>query len=294
MSEVAQAPATAAAAAASAVVPEVPPPAAAAAEETISPKLAMLARKEKAIVDRQRAFQQQQAELNKRMQDWEAKEKLWAEREARAKGDPMKALEEFGHSYQSATERALLGTDLTPADVEKRAMAKVKELEDRLEAEKKAAQESERTRAEKEAQEIVEQYKTGLVTFLDSKKDEYKLCALFDKEAELLYDTVDSYYQKTLAEATERGDKNPAGKILSNEEAAALVEKYFKKLVDDANGVLTPKQQAAAEEALDKEPTGQQVKAISNGMQQTAPSYLPAKTEEDRMRRAMAALDKKA
>lgn len=263
-------------------------------EETISPKLAMLARKEKAIVDRQRAIQQERAELQKRMQEWEAKEKMWSEREARAKGDPMKALEEFGHSYQSATERALAGTDLTPADVEKRAMAKVKELEDRLESEKKAAQEAEKARAEKEAAEIVEQYKTGLASFIETKKDEYKLCALFDKNADLVYDTVDSYYQKTLAESQERGDAKPAGKILSNEEAASLVEKYFKKLVDDANGVLTPKQQAAAEEALsDGKPAEVQTKAISNGMQQTSPSYLPAKTENDRMKRAMAALDGK-
>lgn len=249
-------------------------------EDAISPKLGLLARKEKAIVDKQRAIQQKEAEMNKRMAEWEAKEKAWADREKRWKDSPEKALEEFGHTYQSLTERVLSGGELTAADVEKRAMAKVKELEDRFENEKKSALEAEKARSEKEAQETIQQYREDLAAFVTSKSEEYKLCALFDKEAELIYDTVDTYFQQN-------------NKILSHDEAAGLVEKYFRKLVEDANGALTPKQQAAAEAALDKEEPKNQVKTISNGMSQTAPSFLPAKTENDRMKRAMAALDGK-
>lgn len=259
------------------VPPVAPPPA---VEDAMSPKLGLLARKEKAIVEKQRAIQQKEAEMSKRMAEWEAKERAWADREKLWKDTPEKALEEFGHTYQSLTERVLAGGELTAADVEKRAMAKVKELEDRLENEKKAALEAEKARAEKESQETIQQYREDLAAFVTNKAEEYKLCALFDKEAELIYDTVDTYFQQN-------------GKILSHDEAAGLVEKYFRKLVEEANGALTPKQQAAAEAALDKDKPQQQVRALSNGMSQTAPSFLPAKTEDDRMKRAMAALDGK-
>lgn len=260
--------------------PEVPPATPPPVEDAMSPKLGLLARKEKAIVEKQRAIQQKEAEMNKRMAEWEAKEKAWADREKRWKDTPEKALEEFGHTYQSLTERVLQGGEITPADVEKRAMARVKELEDRLENEKKASLEAEKARAEQESQETIQQYKEDLAAFVTSKSEDYKLCALFDKEAELIYDTVDTYFQQN-------------GKILSHDEAAGLVEKYFRKLVEEANGALTPKQQAAAEAALDKDEPRQQVKNISNGLSQTAPSFLPAKTENDRMKRAMAALDGK-
>lgn len=262
-------------------------------EDIVSPKLGLIARKERALVQKQQEFQRQmqewekhKTELQSRLEAMEKKERLWKE-------TPEKALEEYGHNYQTLTERVLSGGDLTPKDIEKKMNERFEQLQRAQEEEKKKQQEAAQKAQEEQEQLVISQYKDDLKGFIVSKKDEFKLTALFDAEADLVYDTVDAYFQEHQ-------------KILSHEEAAQLVEKYFRKLVDDANGALTPKQQEAAEKALDMD-TVAQVKVntgaeqavrkpssttLTNNMNATTPTKAPVKNEDDRIKRALAALER--
>lgn len=253
-----------------------PPVAAPKEDDAISPKLGLIARKERALVQKQQEFQKQQQEWQKMKDELTARIKAMEEKENIWKTSPEKALEQYGHNYQTLTERMLAGGEMTPAALEKKFNERFQTLEQQREAEKKAQQEEQERQTKEAANAAVESYKEDLRGFIAEKGGEYKLVALFDKEAQTTYDTIDAYYQLH-------------GKVLSHDEAASLVEKYFKKLVDEANGVLSPPK-APAEGAEQDEPTIGLSKTLSNQLQSTAPSMLPPKTENDRLKRAMAAL----
>lgn len=270
-----------------AVDPAAPPaegaPAAAPVEDAVSPKLAMIAKKERDLVRKQQEFQKSQADWQKERETMKAE--LEAERAKRAmwKEDPDKLLEEMGWDYDRLTERKLNGGGLTPKDLEKKMEERFKSFDERMAEERAALEKAQAEKKDAEAKKIVDDFKGELKSFVTSKADKYKLSNLFDPEAELLYDTIDAYYQEH-------------EKVLSNDEAADLVEKYFKKLYDDAHQALTPaEEKALAEEkkALgvpEKKPT---TTTLTNDMATSTSGFVSAKTDNDRMKRAMAALEGK-
>lgn len=251
-------------------------------EEAMSPKLAIIARKERALVQKQQEFLKQQQEWQKEREAMKAE--LEAERSKRSlwKEDPDKALEELGWDYDRLTERKINGGGLTPKDLEKKMEERFKSYEERMAEEKATLEKAQQEAQEKQQQKIIDDFKEDLKGHLKTNAEKYKLSNLFDNDAELLYQTIDAYYEAN-------------GKILSNEEASDLVEKYFVKLYEDAQKALTPKEQAKLDEekkslgVVDKKPTQT---TLTNDMNNVAgASFLSPKTEEDRMRRAMAALD---
>lgn len=250
-------------------------------EDPVSPKLAIMAKKERALVQKQQEFQRQQMEWQKERDAMRAELEQERAKRSKWKENPDLALEELGWDYQRLTERQLSGGDVTPKDLEKKFEEKFKSFEQRMEEEKAALKKQAEEEQAKKAAQIVEDFKGELKNFVKQNADKYKLSNLFDQEAELLYDTIDAYY-------------NTHNKILSNDEASDLVEKYFVKLYEDAQKALTPAEKRELEEekkalgVVDKKPSST---TLTNNMQSTAPSMLPPKTEADRMKRAMAALE---
>lgn len=249
----------------------------------VSPQLGILARKEKALVQKQREMQEKEKEWGtkaSKLSEYEAKEKLWRE-------NPRKALEEYGHSYQSLTEQVLADGDLTPEKIDAL-------VEKKLEARTKQEQEQKAKEAEEESKQLTEKeqqaeiaFKGQLQTFIKEKAEEFPLLDLLGSDAELVYDVMDEYYRN--------GNKKqgiPPGKVLSKEEAAGMVEKFFMQQVEAANERLKPK--APKKEGEEKHvPDGITPQTLTNSLTGTMPSTLPAKNEADRIARAMAALDGK-
>lgn len=250
-------------------------------DDAISPKLAVIARKEREFFQKQQEFQKQMEEwkreretLKREADEYRSKRTLW-------KDDPEKFLEEMGWDYDRLTERKLNGGGVTPKDLEKKMEERFKTMEERIAEEKAAIEKARKEKEEKEAQEIVDSFKTSLKGFVEKSKEKYKLTNLFDKNAELLFDTIDAYYKEH-------------GKVLANEEAADLVEKYFVKLYEDAKTALTPAEQRALDDekkglgVSDKKPSST---TLTNSMSATGTSgFVSAKTDADRMKRALAAL----
>lgn len=263
------------------------PAATAPANDLISPKFSILAKKEQAIVRQQQELKQQREQWEKEKQEILGKLKGYEEKDGISKQGAIKLLQAYGYSYEDATKEVMSEGGAEIAAMDRKYNEKLTELEKKIEADKKAQEEAAAKRQEEEQKQIIENFKGELRGFVEQKKDNFKLVALFDKEAELVYDTIDTYFQQH-------------NKILSNQEATDLVEKYFKKMVEEANAALTPAQQAAGEKALEEkrsEPqfsTNKTGKTLTNELQMTTPTTLPAKTENDRMRRALAALEGKS
>lgn len=249
-------------------------------EEVLSPKLAIIANKERALVKKQQEFQKQMEDWRKEKEALTKELETFRSKQSKWKEDPDSALQELGWDYEKLTERKLNGGQPSAQEIEKKVEERFKSFEQRMEEEKAAmAKKAEEEKAIKE-KEIIDGFKRELKSYGTSQKDKFKLCSILDPEAELVYETIDTYYQTH-------------GKVLNNEEAYHLVEKYFNKLYEDVTKVMTPKEKQeleAEKKALgvaDKKPS---TTTLTNNLSSTA-SFLPPKTEEDRIKRALAALD---
>lgn len=253
-------------------------------DESMSSKLSLLARKERAIVQKQqenqRKFQEwekEKKELLEKLSSRETSDKLWD-------SDPLKALEARGLDYQKLTEKMLTGDDLTPKDLEKKMEERLKSYEQKLEEEKKAREKEKEDYKTAQEKAIIDNFKADLKTHLSSKADTFKLASLYDEDAELAFDVIDAYYREN-------------NEVLEVEDALAKADKYFMDLFEKGAAKLGYKK---VDETVDPK-TGSKLPEIKKPTQTTltnamnttmSVSTLPAKTEEDRVKRALAALDK--
>jgi hypothetical protein len=248
-----------------------------------------LAKKEKAIVQRDQAAKAREAAIAER----EAK---IAEREARIQKseelwdkDIFKALEERGYTYQKLTDLMLEGKTVSPESQDPVTIAKKtieqfkeeqrKEKEQREVADKKAREEAAAKQKEEEAA-AWEIYNAEIAEHVKGNPEQYELIAMYDQQ-KLVSETVDAFYQKNK-------------RVLSIKEACDMVESY---LEDEAKKAMQAKKFSKQTETKTKnegEPViSKQTKTLTNDMQPTSASVLPAKSEQDRIKRALAALDGK-
>jgi hypothetical protein len=246
-----------------------------------------LAKKEKAIVQRDQAAKARESAIAER----EAK---IAEREARIQKseelwdkDIFKALEERGYTYQKLTDLMLEGKTVSPESQDPITIAKKtieqfkeeqrKEKEQREAADKKAREEAAAKQKEEEAA-AWEIYNAEIAEHVKGNPEQYELIAMYDQQ-KLVSETVDAFYQKNK-------------RVLSIKEACDMVESY---LEDEAKKAMQAKKFSKQTETKTKnegEPViSKQTKTLTNDMQPTSASVLPAKSEQDRIKRALAALE---
>lgn len=254
-------------------------------EESASAKFSALAKKEKAIVKRDQESKAKESTLSER----EAKV---AEREAKIKQseelwdtDVFKALELRGYDYNKLTQLQLDGLSAKPAETDPVKLAKKTIDEFKAEQAAAKAKEQEDTKAAKEADAKKQQDEldAAWATFTESvnkhveeNKDDYELINLYGQQ-QLILDTVNEFYEKNK-------------RVLSIKESADLVENY---LLEEAKKAMSSKKLGGAKTET-KAPAKEEAKptkTLNNSMQPTAASVLPAQSEADRMKRAMAALD---
>lgn len=265
----------------------------------VSKKEKALFAKEKAFKEREKAFTAREAELTGKLSTYETREKTWRD-------DPLTYLKDTGKSYQDVTERVLAGGERTVKDVEADLRRELEELKADRNKEKEEQSKSQKTQAEQEQQATVNAYKDTLREFIGENKGNLKLTAIFDGEAELIYDTIETHFNQT-SEKDEEGNILKPGKILSNSEAAELVEKYFKSQLHEGMKLLgypIPGEEKGAED--DKGSAGDAnsplaganvgagrpaPKTLNNSMGSSGSTLVSAKTDSERTARALAAME---
>lgn len=258
-------------------------------EEPLSAKFAALAKKEKAVVKLREEVKAKEAAIS-------AREAAIAEREAKIKEaeqlfdtDPFAALEKRGYTYQKLTDMILSGKTTVekkpedPVEVAKRIADDLRkefaEKEKAREEAAKKAQEEAKKKQEEELAAAYEQYRGEVAAFVEQNSDQYELINMYGQQ-ELVIDTVNGYYE------THK-------RVLSVKEACDMVESY---LDEEAKKVFAAKKyKKQQEEAKPATPKKEEPKApsktLSNNMTPTMASTLPAKSESERMKRALAALN---
>lgn len=253
-------------------------------------RFAFLAKKEQAIVRQRQELKAQIEALNAQKSELD---KMRAEidevksRRSSYKTNPLSALEDAGLSYKELTDYILNNQQLSPEQkmkaLEEKFESKIEALERQRQEEREAAQRRQEEEQAKREHQVIQEFKSEIASYITTHKDTYELTNLYDS-SDLVYDTVDAYYEKS-------------GKVLSIPEACDLVEKYLESQVEKSlqTKKLSARLPKAAEEPTEKRPAPESSAPRRSLNNQTytssTPSVVSPKVENDRMARALAALD---
>jgi hypothetical protein len=265
--------------------PEASAPPAAKPTKDLSAEFAALARREKAIVQKQKEAAAREKTFAEREAAIKAREEKLAEADKMWNTDLFKSLEARGLDYNKITKMYLEGQAAPPKAAVDPGEAVSKALADfeKKQAEKEAAREAadKKSQEERAAQDQValqqayEKFKGEVATHIKTNENDYELINLYD-QADLVVDTIQQHFDNTQ-------------NVLSIKEASEMVEKYLegeaqKALKSKKLGAKAP--EAKKEETKSSAPT----KTLTNQLTPTMSSNLPNKTENDRMARALAKL----
>lgn len=195
-------------------------------KDRFASKFAALSRKEKALRQREQEMQARIKELEEKASKASELE-TW---EKRLQENPLALLEEKGVDFGKLTNLYLDQMDNSPekkiSKLEKefndKLEAKIKELEERYNADKTKEQEAAQQKA-------IENFKSEINQFVESNSDEYEL-VLANDATDLVFEVIEEHYNETSKEA-----EDGVGKVLSVKEAADHVERY---LFDQAQSLL--------------------------------------------------------
>lgn len=268
-------------------------------DERISSRLEVLIRREQAAVNRERSAKAKEADI-------EAKLKRIEEFES-SRENPDKALELLGLNYDEIT-RARLNDGEIPADV------KIKKVEEKFDAFRKAQEEAEKKRTEEyqldqkrqaEAQEAkaISEFRGDLGAYVKDNSSRYEYINFEGKEGiDLVFSVIDTHYQRTLSasakELAEIGEdtSKAVGKIMTMAEAADKVEAHYEKREFDKRNLkksqsiwgAIPKE-IQNEVAKQVSKPGQPPKTLTNQLSATpSASRKGPLTDEERVQRAVA------
>lgn len=252
-------------------------------QENVSEKLAAIAKRDKAALMRMRAAQAKETDIAQR----EAKLKDLEAKYSKKPANPIDALIAAGFSYKDATDFVLNGEKMTP-DIE------VKKIRSELDEYKQSEAEKQRQRdeqaltfAKQQEQEVIENFKNEIADFIEANPSDYELIKMHDGQ-ELVFATINEHFERT----------KQAGrpKIMTTKEASDLVEQHlFEKIEESlAKASKLKSKYGAQPEKKDGAPVSvsNPAKTLTNSMSSSAASTIPARTENERIQRALAALEK--
>lgn len=296
------------------------PPEGATVEGTITqqaptPQFSTIIKKEKQILREKRALKEQQLAL-------EAEKQKWAEEQAKLQrfkelSNPLEALKEKGWTYEDLTNYVLSDQKTPPekmiADVKK----ELEDLKTAQQREKEQLLAQAKEAAEKEQQQIIDNFKAQTNEYIAQNKDTYELINLHDAQ-EVVFATVEEHWAKEVErynKEVEEGTTQPKQpKVLSMKEACDLVEKYLEENIEksfktkklstkykplqtdtpsETNNQAPQAQGEAQAKPNVKGPVDYKSFTIHNAMSGQGGPTSPAKKLSERMTRAMAALDKR-
>lgn len=243
----------------------------------------VLAKKEKQMLMRAREFK----EREQRMAEREAIIKRHEDLESQGRQNPMAILQALGWDYDKLTQYHLSGGSLTPEMIAQEAIRRADDLEKKMSERDERQTQEEIARAKAQQQELEDGFKEEVNDVLASSPDDFEYINHFGMQ-DLVYDTIKENFAKNK-------------KIMDIKEAAKLVEQFLEEEeVEKLTKVKKFQKRTAPQEQLSTDQskvegvrTGPSPSLNNRQAVSTTSTTLPARTEQDRIQRALAALDRK-
>lgn len=237
----------------------------------LAKKERMLVKEKEAIRAERARIEQERAEIRELMQKFGQKP-----------SSPKEALERYGFSYRDATEYELNDNQPTAEQVAKQAQEEVRRLREENEARDRRNAELAAKQAEQEKAQLVNEFREEIKEFAQEKSEDYELINFHDAY-DVVYETIDAHFRKT-------------GKLLSIPEGANMVEKFLEKRMGElqATKKFAKTRQgdpSEPENGFSRQPQTAQKRTLDNNLTSSTPTLVKSsKVEDDRIRRALAAL----
>ena len=251
------------------VVPEVVPE----KKESLSSQFAALAKKEKRILSERQSLEAQNKELAEKLKQYEQFET----KKKSAKTNPLEFLTEAGLTYDEITQFMLNGGEAPKKDKATELEEKLNEFMSKSEQEKKEAADKQAKDLQEQEEKIIAQFKDSVRKQISDQKDKYELINLRG-EQEMVIAVIEAHYDEKK-------------EILSTEAAADLVEKHLEDQVIEMTKASKFKDKFKMEEKKSVPSERRDSVTLNSSMPSSSvPSSLPTHTENDRLKRALAAL----
>lgn len=203
-------------------------------QERVAGRLAVLTKKEAAAVRAQQEAKALQVHIAEREKAITAKE---AELES-LRGDPLGILKKYGYDYNQVTQAYLNNGQLPPEVVAQQTAEELRKdvqgLRQRIEDEKKAAEDAQAEAARQEEARAIDGFK-GQIRQEVSDQSKYPFIAHFN-QGELVYELIDEQYRRS-------------GRVMEIPEAAKLLEDHIRDQVTKARDLLPPPEPPQAQVA---------------------------------------------
>lgn len=242
-------------------------------------RFAQIAKKEKALLELQRQIKSKEESLVKREEEIRAK--VLEELKTIAKTKPTEALAKLETDYKTVTDYILNNEQITPEIVKKSTDSELEKIRAELEATKKQIQEDKAQQAESEKQRILKAFNDNVIDTVKKNSEKFELINLFGQEQAVIA-RIEQHWKETCDETGQNGE------ILSTEQAAEQLEEMLTKECEKVFKAKKFSQRLASQPKTDApKPTSQKSQTLTNEITTSAPSMLSAKTEQDRLRRAL-------
>lgn len=287
--------------------PEVQPEAAAPVEpekvetpkqdDRVSSKFAALSRKEREIVQREKALKAEKAkieqqakeiaELKRSREEWEK------ELSQQLDTNPLEFLEKRGKSYKELTEKFILKEEPTPEQKQASMLEELKAEIAALRAEQKQKEQEKLQQSEEQQKKQAEQAQQNFIQSLDkhlkSNPDQYELIVKNDA-TQLVFDVMDSVYNSSKDPQTGESATyvRPEDFERLRDEAATEVENYLLEEAMKLTASNKIKQKLSSQ--VTKEPVKTPSATLSNSLSQQTPAVQERSLSEEESKRRMAAM----
>lgn len=250
--------------------------------DDMAAKFAALAKKERIARMAQQTVRQKEQALAAREKAIADRERQWDEE---FKSSPLEAIKRRGYSYEDLVKAALNDGRFDPETEVRGVKTELQRFrEEQAEKEQKAKQAQ--FEAQKKAEEeTVTTFKKNIYDTIQKNKEKYELTALYDADG-MVFDTIEEHYLRT--------SKAGSPKILTIDEACELVESYLEGEIErtaTSSKKFQSKYQAMKAQSKEEARTsGKSSTTLTNQQTSAAATLLNPAVENDRIKRALAAL----
>lgn len=256
--------------------PVVEPPKVEDKKESNSAAISAIAKEKRRVLAMKRQMDTERAMLRKEMDDMKRERESWAKI-----SNPIEALQAKGWSYKDATDYVLNNKEMTPELQVKAVRDEIASFKKEQQEKDQLAQQRQAEEAKKRVEETISTFKENITDYISNNAETYELINLHGQQ-DAVFDTIEVYFNRTQ-------------KVMTMKEACDHVEKYLEEQVERTIKDTKKFKSRFTQPEVKKEEklTANQARTLSNNMTSSAPSLLPAKTEADRIKRALAVLDTK-
>jgi len=244
--------------------------------EDMSSKFAALAKKERYARMLSQQAKARAEDLARREAAIQQREQAWEEE---FRSNPLQALKRRNLTYEDITNAALNDGKFDPNVEIKSVKDEIQRFKEEQEQRERQSLEIQRQAQAQAEAEVIEAFKDRITGHIEQNTEKYELTKLYDA-SDLVFQTVEEYFEREQ-------------KVLSVDEACALVEDFLESELERTSKESKKFQSKflANKQAEDKNKEPKSSVTLNNSMNtSSAPSLLPQKTENDRIRRALAAL----